>query len=150
MIRIVSDSSALYSKKDGQAKGVTIAPLIVTINGKTYREYEDINTEEFINIINEGHIPVSSQPAIGEVLNIYDENIEKFCQNLRKNPLYALTIWSSTVDTEPAVRHSTGSIWAGVHRVLKGSCQRSHRLPGRCFQRYSCRRSIYGQRQWKR
>ena len=81
---------------------------------------------------------------------IYDENIEKFCQNLRKNPLYALTIWSSTVDTEPAVRHSTGSIWAGVHRVLKGSCQRSHRLPGRCFQRYSCRRSIYGQRQWKR
>lgn len=76
MIRIVSDSSALYSKKDGQAKGVTIAPLIVTINGKTYREYEDINTEEFINIINEGHIPVSSQPAIGEVLNIYDENIE--------------------------------------------------------------------------
>ena len=76
MIRIVSDSSALYSKKDGQAKGVTIAPLIVTINGKTYREYEDISTEEFINIINEGHIPVSSQPAIGEVLNIYDENIE--------------------------------------------------------------------------
>ena len=76
MIRIVSDSSALYSKKDGQAKGVTIAPLIVTINGKTYSEYEDINTEEFINIINEGHIPVSSQPAIGEVLNIYDENIE--------------------------------------------------------------------------
>ena len=84
----------------------------------------------------------------GILLN--DENIEKFCQNLRKNPLYALTIWSSTVDTEPAVRHSTGSIWAGVHRVLKGSCQRSHRLPGRCFQRYSCRRSIYGQRQWKR
>ena len=31
MIKIVSDSSALYSKKDGQAKGVTIAPLIVTI-----------------------------------------------------------------------------------------------------------------------
>ena len=74
MIRIVSDSSALYSKKDGQAKEVTIAPLIVTINGKTYREYEDINTEEFIDIINEGHIPVSSQPAIGEVLNVYNEN----------------------------------------------------------------------------
>lgn len=45
--------------------------LIVTINGKTYREYEDINTEEFINIINEGHIPVSSQPAIWGSIKIF-------------------------------------------------------------------------------
>lgn len=74
MIKIVSDSSALYSKEDGQVKGISILPLIVTINGSTYNEYEDIKTKEFIDIINEGHIPVSSQPAIGEVLNVYNEN----------------------------------------------------------------------------
>ncbi len=73
MIRIVSDSSSLYSKKDGQAKGIEIAPLAVTINSNTYKEYEDINTEEFIHIINEGHIPASSQPSIGEVLEIYSK-----------------------------------------------------------------------------
>ena len=39
MIRIVSDSSSLYSKKDGQAKGIEIAPLSVTINNNTYKEY---------------------------------------------------------------------------------------------------------------
>lgn len=72
MIRIVSDSSSLYSKKDGQAKGIEIAPLIVTIKNNTYKEYEDINTEEFIDIINEGYIPSSSQPSIGEVLEIYN------------------------------------------------------------------------------
>ena len=74
MIKIVSDSSALYSKEEGQVKGISILPLIVTINGSTYNEYEDIKTKEFIDIINEGHIPVSSQPAIGEVLNVYNEN----------------------------------------------------------------------------
>lgn len=73
MIRIVSDSSSLYSKKDGQAKGIEIAPLIVTIKNNTYKEYEDINTEEFIDIINEGYIPSSSQPSIGEVLEIYNK-----------------------------------------------------------------------------
>lgn len=72
MIRIVSDSSSLYSVEEGQANGVIIAPLSVNINGQTYKEYEEIKTKEFIDIINEGHLPKSSQPSIGEVLEIYN------------------------------------------------------------------------------
>ena len=73
MIRIISDSSSLYSEKKGQEKNITIASLTVHINGKNYREYEDIETEEFINIINEGHIPTSSQPSIGHVVDMYNQ-----------------------------------------------------------------------------
>ena len=73
MIKIVADSSSLYSKNEGAEKGVIIAPLAVTINGNTYKEFEDIRTKEFIDIISEGHIPASSQPSIGEVLDIYDQ-----------------------------------------------------------------------------
>ena len=73
MIRIISDSSSLYSEKKGQEKNITIASLTVHINGKNYREYEDIETEEFINIINEGHIPTSSQPSIGHVVDMYNK-----------------------------------------------------------------------------
>lgn len=78
MIKIVSDSSTLYSIKDGQANNIDIAPLSVTINGKTYREFEDIETKEFIDIINEGNVPKSSQPSIGEVIDLYgkDKNAE--------------------------------------------------------------------------
>lgn len=72
MIRIVSDSSSLYSRKDGQANGVIVAPLSVTIKGNTYKEYEDIEIQKFIDIINEGNVPTSSQPSIGEVLEIYN------------------------------------------------------------------------------
>lgn len=73
MIRIISDSSTLYSIEEGKKNKIDIAPLSVTINGETYRENEDITTEEFIKIINEGHFPISSQPSVGEVVNLYEK-----------------------------------------------------------------------------
>lgn len=73
MIRIISDSSTLYSSEEASKNNLDISPLTVTINGKTYKELEDIKTEEFIEIINQGHIPTSSQPAIGDVVEIYNK-----------------------------------------------------------------------------
>lgn len=73
MIKIISDSSTLYSIKEGKKQNIDIAPLSVTINGKTYKEFEEIGTEEFVNIINEGNIPTSSQPSIGSVLDLYNK-----------------------------------------------------------------------------
>ncbi|MDO5516501.1 MAG: DegV family protein [Clostridium sp.] len=73
MIRIISDSSTLYSIEEGKKNKIDIAPLSVTINGSSYRENEDITTEEFIKIINEGHLPISSQPSVGEVVNLYEK-----------------------------------------------------------------------------
>lgn len=76
MIKIVSDSSTLYSIKEGQANNVDIAPLSVTIKGKTYTEFEEIETKEFIDIINEGNVPKSSQPSIGQVIELYIKDKE--------------------------------------------------------------------------
>ena len=73
MIKIMSDSSALYSVEEGQANSVDISPLVVTINDKTYIEYEDISSREFIELINEGHVPMSSQPPIGQVASLYNK-----------------------------------------------------------------------------
>lgn len=72
MIKIVSDSSTLYSIEEGNKNNIDITPLSVTINNVTYKEYEEIETEEFIDIINQGHVPTSSQPAIGEVIDLYN------------------------------------------------------------------------------
>ena len=73
MIKIISDSSTLYSIEQGKKQNVDIAPLVVTINKKTYKEFEEINTNEFIELIQEGHIPISSQPSIGEVVELYEK-----------------------------------------------------------------------------
>ena len=41
MLHIVSDSSILYNQKDATEKlGVFTTPLSVTVNGKSYREFE--------------------------------------------------------------------------------------------------------------
>ena len=76
MLHIVTDSSTMYSVKEAQAQGFDLAPLSVTINNKTYKEYEEIRTPEFVEIIRQGYLPVSSQPSIGDVLDMYQRQPE--------------------------------------------------------------------------
>ena len=73
MIRIISDTSTLYSSAEARAAGFAVAPLSVTIAGKSYREFDEISSDEFVSIIDQGHMPTSSQPAIGEVSALYAE-----------------------------------------------------------------------------
>ena len=73
MVHIVSDSSTLYSTAQAEAAGFAVAPLSVTIAGKSYREFDEISSEEFVEIIRQGHMPTSSQPAIGEVEEMYNK-----------------------------------------------------------------------------
>ena len=72
MVRIVSDTSTLYSTTQAREAGFAVSPLSVTIAGKSYREFDEITSEEFVNIIRQGHMPTSSQPAIGEVEDLYN------------------------------------------------------------------------------
>ena len=72
MVRIVSDTSTLYSTTQAQEAGFAVSPLSVTIAGKSYREFDEITSEEFVDIIRQGHMPTSSQPAIGEVEDLYN------------------------------------------------------------------------------
>ena len=73
MVHIVSDTSTLYSTAQAKGAGFTVAPLSVTIAGKSYREFDEISSEEFVEIIRQGHMPTSSQPAIGEVEDMYNQ-----------------------------------------------------------------------------
>ena len=73
MVRIISDTSTLYSTTQAREAGFAVSPLSVTIGGKTYREFDEITAEQFVEIIRQGHMPTSSQPAIGEVTALYEE-----------------------------------------------------------------------------
>ena len=73
MVRIVSDTSTLYSTAQAREAGFYVSPLSVTIAGENYREFDEISSEEFVAIINQGHMPTSSQPAIGAVTALYEE-----------------------------------------------------------------------------
>ncbi|MBP3871182.1 MAG: DegV family protein, partial [Faecalicoccus sp.] len=57
MIRLVTDSSALYNSEQAAALGFDMCPLSVTVGEKSWLELDEITTEQLIyKILNEGAI----------------------------------------------------------------------------------------------
>lgn len=73
MVRIISDTSTMYNTRQAREAGFAVSPLAVTIAGESYRELDEISPARFVEIIGEGNMPSSSQPAIGEVMDLYEE-----------------------------------------------------------------------------
>lgn len=71
-IKIVSDSSTLYNIEEGKKKGVTINPLSVAIGEKSYKDYEEMDIDLLYKFINEGKMPKTSQPNLGDLVDIFD------------------------------------------------------------------------------
>ena len=72
-MRIMTDSGALYSPAQGKEIGLDVACLQVVVNDKSYIEYVDITSEEFLKEVRSGGVPTSSQPPIGTTMGIFEE-----------------------------------------------------------------------------
>ncbi len=73
MVRIIADTSTMYSSAKAREAGFAVAPLAVTIAGQTYRELDEIDGDGLVRLIGEGHLPTSSQPALGDVMALYED-----------------------------------------------------------------------------
>lgn len=76
-MKIIADTATLLSPAEGEAQGMTIIPVCVNINNKTYQDYVEISSEEFLKLLAEGGTPSSSQPAIGDILNVFESGEEE-------------------------------------------------------------------------
>ena len=47
MVRIVADTSTLYSSEQAKQAGFSVSPLSVTIAGESYQEFDEITPEQF-------------------------------------------------------------------------------------------------------
>ncbi len=74
MVKIITDSSPLYTKEEAQKLGFTAIPLCISIDDWSFRDLE-VDTNNFYKKIEDGFIPKSSQPPIGEVISAYEENL---------------------------------------------------------------------------
>lgn len=72
-MRIITDSGSLYSPEQGQKLGIDVLPLHVVINQKSYKEFVDIQGNEFLEMIKAGGVPSSSQPPIGETMEVFEK-----------------------------------------------------------------------------
>lgn len=81
MVKIITDTSALFTVEDGIHMGVDVLPLCVSIDDHQYRDL-CFDTKLFLHKIKEGHVPSSSQPPIGEVLAAYEDAKEEEILNI--------------------------------------------------------------------
>lgn len=73
-MRIMTDSGALYSPAQGKEIGLDVACLQVVVNDKSYIEFEEISSEDFLAEVKKGGVPTSSQPPIGTTMGIFEEH----------------------------------------------------------------------------
>ncbi|MCR6096446.1 DegV family protein [Salipaludibacillus agaradhaerens] len=73
-VKIVTDSTLDIPKEAIEELGITIVPLSVTVDGKSYLDGVDVTSSEFVKLlVNSKDIPQSSQPSAGSFLEVYDE-----------------------------------------------------------------------------
>ncbi len=81
-MKIVTDSSVMYSVSEGAEKGIEVMPLSVTINGETWLEYEEITSPEFLAKVRTGATPTSSCPPVGLMAQAFDTEDEVICLSM--------------------------------------------------------------------
>lgn len=74
-MKILTDTGSIMTQERAKELGVVLFPLQVAIDGKNYRDYFDVSNEDFIEMTKTA-IPVSSQPAVGEVMEQYEDKKE--------------------------------------------------------------------------
>lgn len=72
MTKIMTDSSSLYTKEEARELGFRVVPLSISIGEWDGRDLE-MDMDRFYGMIEEGMVPRSSQPPIGEVMEAYEE-----------------------------------------------------------------------------
>ena len=71
-IAVVTDSTAYLEPEVAEQYGIKVVPIPFIIDNKVYNEGIDITTEEFYSKLKTSEsFPSTSQPAIGELINLY-------------------------------------------------------------------------------
>ncbi|MBS4195519.1 DegV family protein [Lederbergia citri] len=76
---VVTDSTSYIPKHIREILNIHMIPLIVVINGETYREEIDISANDFYEEVRNGQkLPTTTQPPIGEFEELYNELAKEY------------------------------------------------------------------------
>ncbi len=77
MVKITTDTTSMYTPAEGKAMGIDLVPMTLIAGDKSYREIEEINVDELKVLIEDGVKLTTSQPAVGEVMDLFEEASEE-------------------------------------------------------------------------
>ncbi len=81
MVRIITDSSTLYTQAEAEKLGFDALPLCVSIGDYQGRDLVS-DYDDFYNRIANGQHPTSSQPPVGEVMALYEKYSDDIIINI--------------------------------------------------------------------
>ena len=76
-MRIVTDTASLFSPEEGKQVGILVVPTCVIHGNEVYKDYEEIQVENLLDMIADGATPTTSQPAIGDLLDAFEGTTEE-------------------------------------------------------------------------
>lgn len=86
-IGIVADTSSNFTPALAEKIGIHIVPMQIVIDGKNYKDAIDLSIEEFYEkMATSKEIPKTSQPAIGEFIQLYKKIEEKYDKIISIHP----------------------------------------------------------------
>jgi DegV family protein with EDD domain len=71
-MQIVTDSGVDFAPEQLKGLEISVVPLMVMMNGRTYRSGVDLHTDEFYRMLDESNVfPTTSQPSAGDFADLY-------------------------------------------------------------------------------
>ena len=128
MVRIITDSSTLFTEEDARQMNIDVLPLCVSIGDMDGRDLY-IDMAEFYERIANGGIPHSSQPPIGEVIDAYEKYPEDEIINIAMADGLSGTYQSAcgareSVDNRDYITVYNTRTLCGPHRyMVKKACE---------------------------
>ena len=82
-VAVITDSNSGITQKQAEELGIRVIPMPFFINGEVF--YEDINLsqEEFYKKLEEGADISTSQPSIGDILDLWDKTLKEYDETLK-------------------------------------------------------------------
>lgn len=102
----ITDSTATLSKEFIERNNIYIIPLYINFGDESYRENIDISAEDFyVKLSNSKELPKTSQPSIGEFINLYEKLQEEYTHAIAIHASSALT---GTYQSSMSASQTTG------------------------------------------
>lgn len=76
-VQIITDSCALLSEAEQKELDVLVTPIVLNLDGKSFRDNVEISHEQFYELLRTGARASTSQPYIADVLDKFKEALSK-------------------------------------------------------------------------
>ena len=128
MVKIITDSSTLYTPDEGKKLGFDVMPLCVSIADLEDRDLM-VDMDVFYGKIAEGNHPRSSQPPVGEVMDAYEAYPEDEIINIAMADGLSGTYHSAcgareSVDNKENIVVFNSKTLCGPHRYMVEKAQK--------------------------